>query len=376
MTEDTRPPLSQPDTPFTDQIPSHTPPAGNGNGGRRKQGAILLTLLLVAGIASIIWFLWSANRITTDNAFVEGTIHPVASKVPGLVMKVHVVENQRVKKGDLLVELDPTDYQVRESAARAALELAMNDTSGDEPRIRAMEAEVAQARSRLAQAEIDLARYRRLAERDVVPLESVEKLETARNIERERLAEREATLARIRAELGATGESGKKARIDLRRSDLDDARLKLSYTRIVAPADGYVTRKGVEVGAYIQPGQPLMTVVDLDHAWVTANYKERQLTHVKPGDPVTFTVDTYPGITFQGKVESIMAGTGAAFSLFPPENATGNYVKVVQRIPVRISIDSRSDPLHTLRVGMSIVPTIHLHRPVTEIIRDLFPFLR
>jgi len=374
MSDETTPTLT-PDDPTPSGV---TPPPQptTGNGSKRKGGVILLLLFLATAVGFLVWYVWSANRVSTDNAFIEATIHPVASKVPGLVVKVYVVENQKVKKGDLLVELDPTDFRVRESAARAALELAQNDTSGDEPRIRAMEAEVSQARARLAQAENDLARYRRLAERDVVPRESVEKLETARNVERERLAERQATLDRLKAELGVANDRGKQARIDLRRADLEDARLRLSYTRIVAPADGYVTRKGVEVGAYIQPGQPLMTVVDLDRSWVTANYKERQLTHVRPGDPVTFTVDTYPGQTFTGRVESIMAGTGAAFSLFPPENATGNYVKVVQRIPVRIAIESRPDQLHPFRTGMSVVPTIRLHRTVGEIIRDTLPFLR
>lgn len=361
-------------TPPTAPEPDPPHPTPSSGGIARK--TVLLLILAAAAVGCAAWYISAANRISTDNAFVEATVHPVSSKVPGMVLKVCVNENQKVRKGDLLVELDPSDLRTREAAARAALELAMNETGGDEPRLKGLEAEVAQARTRLSQAESDLGRYRRLAERDVVPREMVEKLETARNLERERLAEREAALARLRAELGVTTHAGRKARIDLRRADLDDARLKLSHTRILAPADGYVTRKGVETGAYVQPGQPLMAIVDLDHAWVTANYKERQLTHVRPGDPVTFTVDAYPGKRYTGRVESIMAGTGAAFSLFPPENATGNYVKVVQRIPVRIAIDRSEDPARPLRVGMSVIPTIRLSRPAGEIIRDLIPSFR
>jgi len=139
---------------------------------------------------------------------------------------------------------------------------------------------------------------------------------------------------------------------------LEAAQLNYGYTKIYAPADGYVTKKSVELGNQIQAGQPLMAVVDLTDIYVVANYKETQIERVKPGQKVKIKVDTYPGKVFDGKVESIMAGTGAVFSLFPPENATGNYVKVVQRIPVKIVLDKGADSEHVLRVGMSVVPTI------------------
>jgi membrane fusion protein (multidrug efflux system) len=176
------------------------------------------------------------------------------------------------------------------------------------------------------------------------------------------------------AVLGLTGNGSKEARVAQKRAELEQARLNLSYTRICAPANGYITRKSVEAGNNIQPGQALMALVSLEDAWVTANYKESQLTNVKPGQKVEFTVDTYSGRSFQGKVESIMAGTGAAFSLLPPENATGNYVKVVQRIPVKIVIDKASDPQHLLRVGMSVEPTILTGRNLLETLKELNPF--
>ncbi len=143
-----------------------------------------------------------------------------------------------------------------------------------------------------------------------------------------------------------------------REASLRIAELNRSYTRIYAPVDGYVSKRSVEVGNQIQAGQPLLALVPLEGTWITANYKETELERVKPGQKVEITVDTYPGKTFAGRVDSIMAGTGSAFALFPPENATGNYIKVVQRIPVKITLDPGEDPGHLLRVGLSVIPTI------------------
>jgi membrane fusion protein (multidrug efflux system) len=166
----------------------------------------------------------------------------------------------------------------------------------------------------------------------------------------------------------------REAKVAQRQAQLAEAQLHLAYTKVLAPADGYVTRKNVEPGNYLQPGQPVMAIVSLDDAWITANYKESQLTHVRPGQQVRIKVDAYPDKTFSGTVESIMAGTGAAFSLLPPENATGNYVKVVQRIPVRIALDHDSDPDQLLRVGMSVVPTIDTGQNQLAILKGLLPF--
>ena len=149
-----------------------------------------------------------------------------------------------------------------------------------------------------------------------------------------------------------------KAEIGRKDAKLKTAELNRSYPKIYAPSDGYITKRSAEVGNQIQTGQPLMAIVPLEDIWVTANYKETQLKKVKPGQKVQLSVDTYPGRIFRGRIDSIMAGTGAVFSLFPPENATGNYVKVVQRIPVKIVLDKGTDPEHILRVGMSVVPTI------------------
>lgn len=320
------------------------------------------------------WFIRSMTHITTDNAFVEAHIHAISPRVPGTVTAVPVTDNQFVRKGDLLVELDPADYEVRLSAASADLDMARNETSGDYAQVEAARAAVSHARARLDQADLDLRRGSALFAKEVIPREQLDRLETARRVAAAQLREAEEGVRKAEAQLGLSGSGGREARIAQREAKLREASLSLSYTRITAPADGYVTRKGVEPGTTVQAGQPLMAVVPLDDAWITANFKESQLTHMRPGQKVTFTVDAYPSRTFTGRVESIMAGTGAAFSLLPPENATGNYVKVVQRVPVKIAVDRESDPQHFLRVGMSVVPVVDVDRKLGDILRDFWPF--
>ena len=347
-------------------------PAGTGR--RKRAGAILFILIAVTAVAGARWWLLAGSRISTDNAFVESHVHSVAARVGGMVRSVAVHENQEVKQGDLLLELDAADYSVKVDGAEAALAVTLNETSGDYARVEQSRAELQQSRARLAQAESDLKRGSALFAREVIPKEQLERLETSRSVAAAQVAEKEENLKRYAAEAGLSASGSREAKAAQRRAQLDEARLQLAYTRIVAPADGYVTRKTVEPGNYIQPGQPLLALVELEQPWITANYKESQLSHVRPGQAVELRVDAYPGRTFTGTVESIMAGTGAAFSLLPPENATGNYVKVVQRIPVRIAIDRQSDPEHLLRVGMSVVPTIMTGRTVRDILSDLNPF--
>ena len=349
------------------------PPAApkSGGGKRRRAGIILLILLIVAVIVGGRWWLRSRTHVTTDNAFVEAHIHSISSRVQGTAVRVLVTDNQQVSKGDPLVELDPTDYRVRLENAAAELEIARNETSGDYARVAEARAKQTLATARLDQAELDLARGKALFKKEVIPKEQLDRLETARKIAASQVRETEESVHKEEALVGMAAGGGREARIRQKQAKLEEARLNLSYVTVTAPADGFVTRKGVETGNTVQAGQPLMALVTLDDAWVTANYKESQLAHVRPGQEVTFTVDAYPGKSFRGRVESIMAGTGAAFSLLPPENATGNYVKVVQRIPVRIAIERESDPEHLLRVGMSVVPVIETGRALKDIITDL-----
>ncbi len=361
--------------PGTREAPHAAAAAKNVNGKRRRAGIVIL-LLMTAGIATALaWWATGKAHISTDNAFIEARTHAVSAKVGGTVLNLLVNDNQPVKRGDLLVELDPKDYQVQLRNAQAELEMARNQTSGDYAGVDAAKASAELARARLDQVELDLQRGRALFAREVIPREQLDRLETQHRIAESQLREARENVRKEESGIGLSSRGGKEARVAQKQAKLEEARLNLSYTRVYAPADGYVTRKSVEPGNNLQPGQPLMAVVALDDAWVTANYKESQLSHVEPGQMVEFRVDAYPGRKFTGSVESIMAGTGAAFSLLPPENATGNYVKVVQRVPIKITIDKESDPEHGLRMGMSVVPTIHTGRKLADILKELNPFM-
>ncbi len=348
-------------------------PTGSGN---RIRAGIILFITLGAIFALILWWwIHGINRITTDNAYIEAHLHSVSAKVAGRIEKVAVMDNQFVRKGDLLFEINPTDFKVKVDEAAAALDMTLNETSGDYAKVEQSRAELEQSRARLLQAESDLKRGSALFAKEVIPREQLERLETAVKIAAAQVGEKEENLRKSRAEAGMRSSGNREAKSAQRKAQLEEARLKVEYAKVTASSDGYVTRKSIEPGNYIQTGQPAMVIVSLADSWVTANFKERQLTYVKPGQQVEFSVDTYPSIKFTGKVESIMAGTGAAFSLLPPENATGNYVKVVQRIPVRIAIDHQSDPGHLLRAGMSVVPTIFTGRKPADILRDIIPFM-
>ncbi len=307
-----------------------------------------MVVVLVGGV-----MLWSLSRVTTDDAYVEGRIHNIAAKVPGTVLKLAVDDNQAVRKGDLLVEIDPVDYTVKVNEAQAALDAEkarLNDAqAGIKAALANLEIQDVSAR----QATSDKQRADALYKEGVMTKERFEKTTTAF-----RLAFAQAKAAREQVVKARAAQRLEESLVNQRAAALRIAELNLGYTKVLAPSDGYVTSKAVEEGNQIQAGQPLMAVVALDDIWVVANYKETQLKSVKPGQSVRIKVDTYPGYTFMGKVDSIMAGTGAMFSLFPPENALGNYVKVVQRIPVKITFDAM-DPARPLRIGMSCVPTVY-----------------
>lgn len=363
-----------------EQIKNEQPAEGNTDApvkkrGNGRSGKIALAVLLIVGIVSgsALWIKSKAN-ITTDNAFIEAHVYPVSARVPGHVARVLVKDNQLVRKGDVLLELDPTDYDIQLKQAAASLNVTRNETSGDYARLEESKAAAANARARLEQADLDLKRGKNLFDREVLPKEQVDRLLTARKIAESQLKEAEESVRRAAAQVGLSVPGAREAKVAQKAAQLKEAAQNLNYTKIVAPTDGYVTRKSVEPGSNIQPGQPLLALVSLDAPWVVANFKERQLSHVSPGQKVVFEVDAYPGRRFTGKVDSVMAGTGAAFSLLPPENATGNYVKVVQRIPVKIAIDEKSDAGRILRVGMSVVPTIITGRAFGEILGDLNPF--
>jgi len=339
------------------------------NGRRKRNGAMVFLAVLALFLLAAWWWIHGLSRISTDNAFVETHLHSVAAKVAGRVETVAVQDNQFVHKGDLLFEIEPTDYLLKVEAASAALAIVMNETSGDYAKVEQSRAELEQSRARLLQAESDLRRGKSLFAKEVIPREQLERLETGAKIAAAQVNEKEESLKKSQAEAGLSNSGSSEAKAAKQRAELDERELHLEYTRVTAPVDGFVTRKSVESGNYLQAGQPVMVLVSLDDAWITANYKESQLENIMPGQRVEFRVDAYPGKKFTGTVESIMAGTGSAFSLLPPENATGNYVKVVQRIPVRIAIDYRSDPYRQLRAGMSVVPTIFTERTLADLLK-------
>lgn len=361
-------------TPVTEQTTNEPEASPSRRRPQRKVALIILTAVIIGGWLGLRWLVHNRANLETDNAFIEAHVYPVASRIPGTVVAVHVRDNQPVKAGDLLVELDQTDYRVATEKAAAAVGVALNETSGDTSQVAAARAALQSAKARRDQAVLDSKRGQSLYRKEVIPKEQLERLQTAQRVAEAQLRETEEQLKRAEAIAGVSNGPGAKARIRQKQAELAESRLQLGYTRIVAPSDGYITRKGVEPGATIQAGQPLMAVVPLQHPWIIANYKESQLTHIRPGQKVSFRVDSYPGRRFSGRVDSIMAGTGAAFSLLPPENATGNYVKVVQRIPVKILIDDASDPEHQLRLGMSVVPKIHTGLGLADVVRELNPF--
>ncbi|MBF0485805.1 MAG: HlyD family secretion protein [Candidatus Omnitrophica bacterium] len=314
--------------------------------------ACLLTFLAGMGV---IHFLKNMAYVTTDDAYVEGRIHQIAPKIPGTVSKVYVVDNQKVKKGDLLVDIDPQDYEVKVKEAEAVYSAESARLKEADARISGAEAALEVQETTLRQAKIDAGRAERLFAEGAYPKEKLEKAQTAYDFSKAQIkAAKEMILqARANKELEAS-------LVKQRQAALEKEKLNLGYTKIFAPADGFVTRKSVEDGNQLQPGQPLMAVVALDDVWVAANFKETQLKGIKPGQEAFVEVDTYPGHVFKGKVDSVMAGTGSAFTLFPTENALGNYVKVVQRIPVKIILDNDSDSGHVFRVGMSVIAKIRV----------------
>jgi membrane fusion protein (multidrug efflux system) len=357
------------------------------NRKQRKKKVVVFSALAVfiavIIVASLFYFEYRKTHVSTDDAFVDGRVYLVASKIPGTVKVLHVLDNQMVKKNDVLVEVDPVDYEVKVLEAQANVDAEKTKLLEYQTRVDAaknqlveLQASLESARANLEaqesllhKADIDFQRADSLVKEDLVTKEFFDQRKTTLEVAkaqvraaRELVRKTEASLETQKAVIRQTQSAlpTQQALIRQREANLQGAELNRGYTKILAPADGYVTKRNVEVGNRVQTGQPLLAVVSLapGDVWITANYKETDLTRVKPGQKVRIKVDTYPGKVLHGRVESIMAGTGSAFSLFPPENATGNYVKVVQRIPVKIVLDDSNQQEPALRIGMSVVPTI------------------
>jgi membrane fusion protein (multidrug efflux system) len=415
--------------------------------GRRLLGLSAAAALLLGGTGYgvFLWRYWQTH-VSTDDAFVEARVAPVSAKVSGTVIEVRVADNQQVREGDVLVRLDPRDYQVKLEQARAAVLMAQGGERGaisnvplsDETtqsqvrqaeagleaaslgvqmaesllqerqgRLRARQAAVAAARAEREAAEatferarLDRDRAAKLLKAELVAQQDFDHAEAtfktsraAVEAARSRLEEAGGELLRAEAEVRSQTAALAQARrrveeaqafldharsrrreVRIRRAEaetasgrmaealasLREAELRLEYTTIRAPVSGRITKKNVEVGQVVQPGQPLLAVVNLEELWVVANFKETDLALVHPGQPATIRVDRYPGIVFRARVDSVQAGTGSRFALLPPENASGNFVKVVQRIPVKLALEPGENGRHLLVPGMSVIPTIEL----------------
>jgi membrane fusion protein (multidrug efflux system) len=324
---------------------------------------IIVVLVFLALIAGGVWY-WHYRSIfiATDDAYVSGYVGMVSSQVAGRIATVLVDNNDYVKKGQVLVTLDPKDYQVAVAHAEAALNSLRQDLASKYAKVGQAKGEIAEAQAHLKHSITDLNRYGPLYERHVVPKQKLDQVNTEYKVYQATLTQAQHKEQEALAAIGGSTSIpvNQQPAVKEAQAKLAQARLNLSYTDVKAHIDGYVTKRQVEVGNWAQPGQPLMALVPLTTSdlWIEANYKETQLTHVTIGQPADVEVDTYPGVKFKGRVDSIMSGTGAAFTLLPPENATGNWVKVVQRVPVKIDLLPPFPEDKPLRLGMSSNVTI------------------
>jgi membrane fusion protein (multidrug efflux system) len=384
----------------------------------RRKGILVIAAIVVAVVALGVWW-HSTYSEDTDDAQISGHLMQVSARVNGHVLKVDVTENQVVKAGDVIAELDPRDYQVAVENAEAALASAQAnavaanvnvpitsvntgsnlrsanaDVTGAqatieqaEQQLDAAKAQVVQARANATKAQADLDRYRPLVAKDVISKQQFDAAVASADATRAQLASVQATekgavdavhVAHERenqsqamlkyaqtAPQQVAAQSARarqaEAQVAEAQAQLDQAKLNLSYTKIVSPADGIVTRKSVEIDQNVAAGQNLLTLVSLDDLWVTANFKETQLKHMQAGQTVKVEVDS-TGKNYSGRITQIGGATGSVLSLFPPENATGNYVKVVQRVPVRIDFTdlAKEDSEHRLRPGLSVEPKVYV----------------
>ncbi len=384
---------------------------------KSRRRFIVIGVLALIVVGALLFWWHSTYYEDTDDAQVNGHLIQISSRIAGQVIQVNVEENQSVKKGDLLVQIDPKDFEVAVQQAEAnlqsaeanfegakvnvpvttintgtALTSAGADVHGTNAQVAQAEQQLTAARARVVQAQAnatksaaDLERYKPLVEKDVISKQQFDAAVAAADADKAALAEAQANViadedavrvardnvARSQAALQYAQTAPKQVAIQKAKADqaaaqvaqaqaqLDQAKLNLSYTKVIAPEDGIVTRKSVEINQNVSVGQNMMTLVSLDDVWITANFKETQLDHMRAGQPVVISVDAYGGRKYDGKVTQIGGATGSVLSLFPPENATGNYVKVVQRVPVRIDLtNAQQNSDHLLRPGLSVEPKV------------------
>ncbi|SDF29622.1 HlyD family secretion protein [Sporomusa acidovorans] len=334
----------------------------------------LITVLLVIAAGCGGYYFWHRGEVSTDDAAIEGRTVVLSPKVQGYVKTLHIQDNQMVKAGDVLMEIDPTDYIIRRDRAKAALAAAKAAVNASRNNL---ETTTVSASSNIDASAAQVASARATWEKSLADKQRMESLFSAGACSRQQLDQAIATekadrsaLDKLQADLrsaqtaptviAAAKDSGEQllAQVQQAEADLAQAETDLANTKVLAPMDGRITKRSVELGNYVQTGQQLATLVGTE-LWVVANFKETQLDRMRPGQPVDIRIDAFPSTMLHGKVESFQAGTGSYFSLFPAENATGNFVKTVQRVPVKIVFDNPPDATLPLGPGMSVIPTVY-----------------
>lgn len=333
----------------------------------------IIFLLLLALLAGGIYMFIHRGEESTDDAQIEAHVVTISPKVGGYVKVLNIDDNQQVKAGDVLLEIDPADYQIRLDRAKAALEAiqagyssstnTLETTQISAPsNVAAAKAQVDAAEANLSKANADLKRMQRLSDearsREQLDQAVATQKTAAANVEDAKARLRSAETAPKTVAAAKSNAAQIEAQVAAAKADVAQAEKDLADTKIIAPMDGRITRRGVEQGDYVQPGQQLTYLVS-SQLWVVANYKETQLKHMSKGQVVDIHIDAFPDAKIAGKIDSFQSGTGVRFSAFPPENATGNYIKIVQRVPVKILLDKTPDAALILGPGMSVVPTVY-----------------
>ena len=339
-----------------------------------KKPLIIVAAIVVAG-AIVGFFVWFAhrNQISTDDAYTDGNVVSMVPKVSGYVTALNIDDNVHVRKGDLLVRIDPRDYLTAQAQAEAGLALAnaQLDSARDALRIARVQfpaqlttakAQQQAARATLEQAQRQYARQhevdRRATTQENIDASTSQQLSSDANLKSAQAQVEIASLVPEQIRQAATTVEERQAQVRQAQAQLAQANLNLGYTEIRAPSDGFITLRSVQVGDFLTAGATMFLIVTPE-VWVTANFKESQLGRMRPGDAVDIKIDAYSGYDLEGHVQSIQYGSGSRFSAFPAENATGNFVKIVQRVPVKIVIDRGLDPNRPLPLGLSVSPVVH-----------------
>ncbi len=329
---------------------------------------LLAAVLVIALIFTLKEYFYFQSHEVTDNAQVDADISPVIARVGGYVKEIRFEDNQLVKAGDTLVILDDRDYKIKLQQAEAALASAKQLLSVSKYAIAETRSNIATARANVQAAKVklwkateDYNRYKNLYDDHAITKAQFDAMKAEKESAEAALqaAQSQVPVINTRVSTNQQQAEATAANITPRESDVDFAKLQLSYTVIVAPADGIASKRNVQLGQLVQPGQPLLSVVDDKGLYITANFKETQMEKLKVGEKVDIAVDAYEHTPVKGVVESFAGATGAKFSLLPPDNATGNFVKVVQRVPVRIRLEADQSFLSRLRPGMSVKVVVH-----------------